>query len=75
MFKNFKGFHLLEEHSKAKQAHREANRDKLMYHKAIKLTISILVGLILWNLPPSAFGIADLTMIEQRVIAIFALLR
>lgn len=72
MFKNFKGFHLLEEHSKAKQARREANRDKLMYHKAIKLTLSILVGLILWNLPPSAFGIADLTMIEQRVIAIFA---
>jgi len=40
--------------------------------KAIKLVICIAVLLILWNIPASFLGMPDLTVIEQRVIALFA---
>lgn len=39
--------------------------------KIISLFISIAIGLIAWMLPTEAFGIANLTILEQRIIAIF----
>ncbi|HPH62593.1 MAG TPA: SLC13 family permease, partial [Paludibacteraceae bacterium] len=39
--------------------------------KLISLFISIAIGLIAWILPTDAFGIQNLTVLEQRVIAIF----
>lgn len=38
----------------------------------IKSAIVLLATLLLWNLPSSAFGIEGLTIVQQRVIAIFA---
>lgn len=38
----------------------------------ISLVVSVIVSLILWNLPTDSFGIAGLTIVEQRVIAVFA---
>lgn len=39
----------------------------------IKLLISTIIFLIVWLLPTTAFGVEGLTVIEQRVIAIFVL--
>ena len=40
--------------------------------KTIKLVLSTIALLVLWLLPSTAFGINDLSVVEQRVIAIFA---
>lgn len=39
--------------------------------KAILLTIAIVVSLLAWFAPAEVFGINDLTVVEQRVIAVF----
>ena len=39
--------------------------------RALKVLLGIIVGLVVWNLPSTAFGIDNLTVIEQRVIALF----
>ena len=38
----------------------------------IKITAVIILSLLLWNLPTACFGIPGLTVIEQRMISIFA---
>ena len=68
MFKLFQGFHLVEAYHEWKKNHRA---DK-MASRMIKLAIAILVLIVLWALPSDIFGIAGLTPIQQRVIAIFA---
>ena len=40
---------------------------------AILFAIAVLVTLIIWNLPIDSFGIDGLTVIQQRIIAVFAL--
>ncbi|MCQ2204942.1 MAG: SLC13 family permease [Bacteroidales bacterium] len=40
--------------------------------KGIKISFVVIVTLIIWLLPSSAFGIDGLTIIQQRMIAIFA---
>lgn len=40
--------------------------------KAIKALIVLIVTLTLWNLPLDAYGIEGLTVIQERIIAIFA---
>ncbi len=42
-------------------------------NKLIKIAISLLLFLVVWNLPIDSFGINGLTTIEQRIIAIFVL--
>ena len=70
MFKIFPGFHLLEAYHK--------NRHAQKYHpsawtkKLLKLAFVLIVTLTLWNLPSDSFGIEGLTVVQQRVIAIFA---
>ncbi|MBP3774920.1 MAG: SLC13/DASS family transporter [Bacteroidaceae bacterium] len=39
--------------------------------KTVKLVAVVLISLILWWLPSTAFGIPDLTILQQRMIAIF----
>lgn len=41
--------------------------------KLVWFLITALVTLIIWNLPSACFGIAGLTVVQQRVIAIFAM--
>lgn len=41
--------------------------------KLIWFLITALVTLIIWNLPSACFGIAGLTVVQQRVIAIFVM--
>ena len=44
---------------------------KLNVKYCVLLPIVLLVTLILWCIPTSSFGIADLTAVQQRVIALF----
>ena len=41
--------------------------------KALMFSITALLTLIVWNLPTSCFGIEDLTIVQQRTIAIFVM--
>lgn len=70
MFTNFTGFHLVETYQKIKKEKRLSKGNNIS--KIIKLTAAIGIALLLWLLPTQAFGIDGLTIIEQRVIAIFA---
>ena len=45
---------------------------KLNLKYTLLLPLVLIVTLILWALPLSAFGIGDLTVVQQRMIAIFA---
>jgi len=41
--------------------------------KALMFSITALLTLIVWNLPTSCFGIEDLTIVQQRTLAIFVM--
>ena len=41
--------------------------------KFVLFAVTALITLIVWNLPSSAFGIEGLTIVQQRVIAIFVM--
>ena len=69
MFKIFQGFHLVEEHQQAKKEKKKPQ--KSASKKLLLISIVTIVSLILFNLPTDAFGIDGLTVIQQRVIAIF----
>jgi sodium-dependent dicarboxylate transporter 2/3/5 len=70
MFNNYNGFHLVEAY--------HAMRHLRKYHpsnavvRALKIALVAIVTLLLWNMPAEWFGIDNLTVIQQRVIAIFA---
>ena len=69
MFKSFQGFHLLDAYHKMHQAQKEhPNR---VFNKSIEAVVVAIITLIIWNLPTSAFGIEGLTVVHQRIIAIF----
>ncbi|MBR1838836.1 MAG: SLC13/DASS family transporter [Bacteroidaceae bacterium] len=70
MFKIFTGFHLLDAYHKERHAKRQ-HPNKLI-KKIVFSTIIALVTLWLWNAPASIFGIDGLTLVQQRIIAIFA---
>lgn len=67
MFKNFIGYHLVA----AKHERRDMLRELTANTRAFKLIFCVFVLLVLWNLPTTAFGIPDLTVVEQRTIGIF----
>lgn len=67
MFKNFIGYQLVAD----KHARKELKRELTANTRAIKLIFCVLVLLVLWNLPATAFGIPTLTIVEQRTIGIF----
>ncbi|MCR5680384.1 MAG: SLC13 family permease [Prevotella sp.] len=69
MFKNFNGFHLIDAYHKAHHA-QKIHPDRA-YKKVISIIIIALVTLWLWNMPTASFGIEGLTVVHQRIIAIF----
>lgn len=70
MFKSFHGFHLVEAYHQAHHDHKyHPNTVEKKFAKALIVTI---VTLFLWNVPASFYGIEGLTVIQQRIIAIFA---
>ena len=68
MFHIYEGFHLVETYHKMRHQ-RKYNPDT---KRAVKIAIVALVTLLLWNIPTEWYGIQNLTVIQQRVIAIFA---
>ena len=70
MYKIFTGFHLVEAYHKAR---REKHVDpKRVIKKLTYAAIVLAVTLFLWNAPAEMYGIQNLTVIQQRIIAIFA---
>ena len=69
MFKLFHGFQLVETYHELKKARRQA--ENRLPGRIVKLSIATIVALVLWLLPMEAYGIPGLTVIEQRLIAIF----
>ena len=67
MFNNFHGFHLIEELHK-RNLERAAKR---LNGKFFKLLLAIAATLTIWLLPADSFGIANLTVVEQRIIGVF----
>ena len=71
MFKIFHGFHLVEAYHKNKRENR--SRESSVNKRIITALILSVITLIIWNLPAGVFGIDGLTVIQQRIIAIFIL--
>ncbi|MBR5063006.1 MAG: SLC13/DASS family transporter [Prevotella sp.] len=70
MFNNYIGFHLVE-------TLHYAHVDRIFHpSKVIKkwygAAFVAIVTLLLWNIPTEWYGIANLTVVQQRIIAIFA---
>ena len=70
MFKSFTGFHLVESYHKMR--HDKRFHPNKVFVKTTEAIAVLLVTLLLWNLPTTAFGIEGLTVVQQRIIAIFA---
>ena len=70
MFKSFTGFDLVEAYHKVR--HEKRFHPNKVFVKTTEALVVLFVTLLLWNLPTSAFGIEDLTVVQQRIIAIFA---
>ena len=69
MFNNYRGFQLAEAYQKMRYQKRfNPNR---VFTKTAEALIVFFVTLMLWNLPSESFGIEGLTVIQQRIIAIF----
>ncbi|MBR1415849.1 MAG: SLC13/DASS family transporter [Prevotella sp.] len=70
MFKSFNGYHLIEAYHKMR--HEQRYHPGRVFKKSVEAIIVLIVTLVLWNLPITAFGIDGLTVVQQRIIAIFA---
>ena len=69
MLKKFHGAHLME------ALHRKKLRDllskEMLASRLVKIFIASLAMITLWAIPTAAFGVEGLTLVQQRVIAIF----
>jgi len=68
MFHIYEGFHLVETYHKMRHQ-RKYNPDT---KRTVKIALVAIVTLLLWNIPTEWYGIQDLTVVQQRIIAIFA---
>ena len=69
MFKNFRGFHLVEEMQKLRHSIK-FNPAKIK-RKTTGLLFVAAIFLVLWFMPTETFGLDGLTQVQQRIIAIF----
>ena len=70
MFKGFTGFHLVDALHKMTTEFKEQTR--WLRHKNFALSLVAIATITLFLIPTSAFGIEGLTVVQQRIIAIFA---
>ena len=72
MFKNFHGFGMFEQYQAWKRERRERKSFKYRLSvTTVKLIFIISCTFLMLFLPTETLGIPDLTLVEQRVIAIF----
>ena len=70
MFHIYEGFHLVDAYHKVRHQRKYHPEDS--FKRVIKIALVALVTLLLWNMPAEWYGIQNLTVIQQRIIAIFA---
>ena len=70
MFKNFRGFNLVEDFLN-KYYERWTHPSKAVKN-VIRLGIVLVLTLFVWNMPADWFGMEGITVVQQRLIAIFA---
>ena len=70
MLSTYRGLHIVEAARNFRHEHKYHPGNTMK--RAIKIAIVALVTLLLWNMPAEWYGIQNLTVIQQRVIAIFA---
>ena len=70
MFHIYEGFHLVDAYHKMRHQRKYHPEDSTK--RVIKIALVALVTLVLWNMPAEWYGIQNLTVIQQRIIAIFA---
>ncbi len=70
MFKSFTGFHLVDAIHKMGIEFKQQTR--WLKHKSFSLLLVAAVTITLFLIPASAFGIEGLTIVQQRIIAVFA---
>jgi sodium-dependent dicarboxylate transporter 2/3/5 len=69
MFKLYPGYHLVQAYHKVRHDKR-FHPDKV-FVRSFEIVLVVLATLLVWNLPTEAFGIDGLTIVQQRIIAIF----
>ncbi|MBQ8520524.1 MAG: SLC13/DASS family transporter [Bacteroides sp.] len=69
MFKLFHGFQMVETYQKRKKEKRLSQDNTVS--RTIRLIIPIVISLTLWMMPTESLGIEGLTLIQQRVMAVF----
>ena len=62
----------MESHHNEQVKRLQARLPEYLKSTAIKAAVVILTTLLIWNLPSTSFGIEGLTVVQQRIIAIFA---
>lgn len=72
MFKAFQGFHLLEELHKNRTELRRLSK-KYRLKTIISLSIALIAFFAAWFAPPESLGLGNISIVEQRVVAIFIL--
>ena len=68
MLSNYRGLHIVEAARNFRHEHKYGDAAIRVF----KIALVALVTLFLWNMPAEWYGIQNLTVIQQRVIAIFA---
>ncbi len=70
MFHIYKGYELVEAYHNMRMGRRF--HESGAFKKTVQAVIVAIVTLLLWNAPAEIFGIDGLTVVQQRIIAIFA---
>ncbi|MBR3647350.1 MAG: SLC13/DASS family transporter [Paludibacteraceae bacterium] len=70
MFHIYEGFHLVDAYHQLRHQRKYHPADGTK--RAIKIALVVFVTLLLWNMPSEWFCIQNLTVVQQRIIAIFA---
>ena len=68
MFHIYEGFHLVDAYHKVRHQRKYHPADGTK--RALKILLVTIVTLLLWNMPSEWFGIDNLTVIQQRIIAV-----
>ena len=70
MISNYRNLHIVDAARQFRHEHKYHPSNTLK--RFIKIFSVVFVTLFLWNMPSEWFGIQNLTVIQQRIIAIFA---
>ena len=70
MISNYRNLHIVDAARQFRHEHKYHPSNTLK--RFVKIATVVLVTLLLWNIPSEWYGIQNLTVVQQRIIAIFA---